>query len=108
MHDNRRHPRVKVNAPVDIRPCQATIPMRAAMADLSLTGCYIEMMSTFPVGTKLDLFVELGRTVHLQGVVVTQTIQVGNGILFENVGADDQQALLSFIESSGKAQAAPS
>jgi hypothetical protein len=106
MEDHRQHPRVKTNVPVDLRPEGSTSPMHGATADLSLTGCYIEMMFTFPVGTKLDLHIELGRTLHLQGTVVTNTPQVGNGIIFTNVGAEDQKELQSYIEAAEKTQAA--
>jgi len=81
--------------------------MRGATADLSLTGCYIEIRFTFPVGTKLDMHLELGRTLHLQGTVVTNTPQVGNGIIFRDVGAEDQKELKSYIEAADKGQASP-
>jgi hypothetical protein len=108
MEDHRQHPRVKVNAPVDLRPEGSTSPMHGATADLSLSGCYIEMRFTFPVGTKLDLHLDLGRTLNLQGTVVTNTPQVGNGILFTDVGAEEQKELQSYIEAAEKAQAASS
>jgi c-di-GMP-binding flagellar brake protein YcgR len=104
MEDHRQHPRVKVNVPVDLRPEGSTMPLRGATADLSLTGCYIEMRFTFPIGTKLDLHLELGRTLHLQGTVVTNTPQVGNGILFSDLEPEDQKELQSYVEAAEKAQ----
>lgn len=106
MENHRKYPRVKVSVPVEFRPEGTTIPIRGAIADLSLTGCYIEMRFTYPVGTRLELNLTLGRTLRLQGGVVTNTPQVGNGIIFGDVGPEDQKELQAYIEAAEKAQSA--
>jgi len=79
--------------------------MRGTTSDLSLTGCYVEMRFTFPVGTRLDLYLELGHTLYLKGKVVTNTPQVGNGILFEDLTEDDRKELQACMEAAEKTQA---
>ena len=56
--DRRKYPRVKVRVPVGLRREGSTVPMGAATSDMSLGGCYIEMMFSLAKDTKTgnDLF----------------------------------------------------
>lgn len=86
--ERRRHPRTKGAAEVEIQLETQTTPLRAKTADLSLGGCYIEMMFTLEVGTKVKLALWGNDTkVSVDGVVVTRDLQVGNGMEFTGVTA---------------------
>jgi c-di-GMP-binding flagellar brake protein YcgR len=109
MDTNRRdHSRIKASVPVELRPEGSTFPIRAATSDLSLDGCYIEMMFTLPVGTKLEVRLQVNGTLLLLATVVTHDPHVGNGIKFTKMLAEDRAELQSYIEALEKASQAES
>jgi len=55
QQDRREHPRVKVRVPVELRLEGSEVPISGATSDISLGGCYIEMMFTLARDTKLDI-----------------------------------------------------
>jgi len=77
---------------------QTTPPLRAQTSDVSLGGCYVEMMFTLEVGTKvyLTLFISDAK-VNVEGIVVTRDLQVGNGIRFTAMAVEDNARLRHFL-----------
>jgi c-di-GMP-binding flagellar brake protein YcgR len=98
---NRRdHSRIKVSVPVEIKTDASASPIRGATADLSLTGCYIETIYPFPVGTNLDLQLSIETVILLVvATVVTCDPQVGNGIRFSRMLDEDKKVLDAFLEA---------
>jgi c-di-GMP-binding flagellar brake protein YcgR len=95
--DRRRYPRIKMQVPVEL-VCAGSPPMRTTTDEISLCGCYIETMFTMDVGTKLKLSLSIkGEIIHANGVVATKYPQVGNGIDFFDMAANDSQKLSAFI-----------
>jgi c-di-GMP-binding flagellar brake protein YcgR len=97
--ERRKHPRLKVSAPVEIHPEGSTAPLHCATSDLSLGGCYIESMYPFPAGTCIELKLEAGDTLLISAKVVTCDPQFGNGILFLRMLPEDQVTLSKFLDS---------
>jgi PilZ domain-containing protein len=101
--DNRRQsPRIKVKVPFELYIDGSTSPIRGATADLSLTGCYIETIFPFPLGTDLELRLRLDDTLLVLGKVVTCDPQVGNGIQFTRMLPEDIDELRAFLEATEK------
>jgi hypothetical protein len=98
--ERRAYPRVKINVPVEIRVEGAASPIRGATSDLSLSGCYIESIFPFPVGTALDLKLQIDSALPIDATVATCDPQVGNGIKFTKMLPDDHQALAAFLEAA--------
>lgn len=98
--ERRKYPRAKAAIPIEFKPEGAAVASRAETADLSLSGCYVEMSFTLPVGTKLDLvlWVEEHR-LPTKGIVVTHHPQFGNGIEFVDISQEDQGKLAHFLKS---------
>ena len=96
-HERRRYPRLRAKVPVELKyPGKA--PMRTATDEISLSGCYIEMMFTMDVGTKLDLVFSLNQErVAAKGIVVTKYPQVGNGIDFIEMTPTDRIKLTQYM-----------
>jgi c-di-GMP-binding flagellar brake protein YcgR len=95
--ERRRYPRVKATIPVELT-CAGKSPMRTATDEISLCGCYIEMMFTIDVGTKLGVVFSLDEErVGAKGLVVTKHSQVGNGIDFIEMAAEGRLKLSEFI-----------
>jgi c-di-GMP-binding flagellar brake protein YcgR len=91
---------------VEVRAEDNDTPIRCATTDISLGGCYIESMYPFPVGTGLDLKLQLEGTLLVQARVVTCYPQVGNGIEFIKILPEDRDELSAFLDSLAKQQAA--
>lgn len=97
--DRRKHERLKIRVPIEFRP-EGSKTLRTATADLSLGGCYLEMLFTLPVGTTLDVMLQIGRVVHAKAIVVSRELQVGNGIQFTEMPPSDQDAVRQYVESA--------
>jgi c-di-GMP-binding flagellar brake protein YcgR len=98
--ERRRHLRLKVAVEVRLHVGkQATPPLKAQTADISLGGCYVEMMFTLEVGTKvyLTIFLSDAAKVNVEGVVVTRDMQVGNGVQFTAMSTEDNARLRHFL-----------
>ena len=102
--DRRGHPRVKAKVPVELRTEGSDVPIRGAVSDLSLTGCYIETMFPFPIGITLEISLRINGTVLAVATVVTSDPQVGNGIRFTRMLPEDAEELKSYIEAALKAE----
>jgi c-di-GMP-binding flagellar brake protein YcgR len=108
QQERRQHPRVKVSVPVEIHVEGAASPIRGATSDLSVSGCYIETMFPFAVGTGLDLKIQLESTLPIDATVVTCDPQVGNGMRFTRMLPEDRKALEAFVEAALKEKGASS
>jgi len=97
--DRRESSRLKVRVPIEIDVEDSSVPIRGATADLSAGGCYIETMFPFPVGTVLDLKLQLENTLLVAATVVTSDPQVGNGIRFERMLPEDREELQKYLEA---------
>jgi len=105
--ERRKHPRFKVSVPVEAHAPLSDAPLRCATSDISLDGCYIESMYTYPVGTPLDLKLYVNDdTLLIVAKVVTCYPQVGNGIEFEKILPEDREQLRAFLDDVAKKQLA--
>ncbi|HUO17918.1 MAG TPA: PilZ domain-containing protein [Verrucomicrobiae bacterium] len=114
--EHRRHPRFTVKVPVELhtiareevegktREQISDTPIRCNTSDLSLGGCYIESMYPFPVGTRLELKLQVPETLLILGRVVTSHPQFGNGIEFFKILPEDYDALSDYLDSVAKEQ----
>ena len=99
-HERRSSPRLKLRVPVEIYTEEGASPIRGATADLNLSGCYIESLFPFPVGTRLELKLQLDTTLLIMAAVVTCDPQFGNGIRFFRMLPEDFEALRAYLESA--------
>src|ERR1700674_5869884 len=99
-NDRRKYARIKLSVPVEIQTDAGGSPIRGATADLSVSGCYIETIFPFPIGTNLDLQLSIETTILIAATVVTCDPQVGNGIKFIKMLPEDREALDSFLEAA--------
>jgi c-di-GMP-binding flagellar brake protein YcgR len=101
--ERRKHPRLKLRVPIEIRAEANETPIRTETTDLSLSGLYIEMLFTLEVGTQLDITLRLGESILLAlGEVVTCDRTVGNGIRFTRMLPEDQEELDRFLKAVEK------
>jgi hypothetical protein len=79
---------------VELRRHEGAPPVFGNLSDISLTGCYVETVSTLPVGAELLFMVRVRDTV-LRGRAQVKTSHhaVGIGLVFLEVNKEDQEKL---------------
>lgn len=102
MVERRKHPRFTAHVPVEVHEEGSETPLRCSTSDISLGGCYIESMYPFPIGTCLELKLQISDTLLILGKVVTSHPQVGNGIEFVKIVFEDREQLRDFLDSVAK------
>ena len=103
--ERRENPRFKIKVPVELYLEGKDMPYRTATSDLSLHGCYIETIFPFPVGTVLEIKLQLTGTLLIAASVATSDPQVGNGIKFTRMLPEDVDELRAFLDAEEKAAA---
>jgi hypothetical protein len=101
--EQRNSPRIKVRVPVELHIPGNDVPHRSATTDLSESGCYIESIFPFPIGTVFEMSFQINETVLALGTVVTCDPQVGNGIKFTKMLPEDQEELRNYVEAAQQA-----
>lgn len=100
--ERRADSRLKLRVPVELSVENNPAPFRCATSDLSLYGCYIETIFPFPVGTILELKLQIDGTLLVVADVVTSDPQVGNGIRFSKMLPEDVEELRGFLAAAEK------
>jgi hypothetical protein len=100
--EKRDSARIKVKVPVELSVPGGDLPHRGNTSDLSETGCYIESIFPFPVGTVFEMSLQLDETLLALGTVVTCDPQVGNGIKFTKMLPEDQEQLRAYVEAASR------
>jgi hypothetical protein len=73
-------------------------PIRCQLTDLSLGGCYLEIASPFPVGTRVTLSMRAGDIeVQAQGVVRIMHPDKGMGVEFTQTTPEHRSAVEKFL-----------
>ena len=98
--DRRQHPRYTVQVQIELRQEGSDLPMRLETTDLSRGGCYIQLISTLPLGVRVQATLWLGGyPVVIQGRVVTRHPKFGNGIMFLEFEGEGAQLLNRYLEA---------
>jgi c-di-GMP-binding flagellar brake protein YcgR len=96
--ERRQWPRIKAQVQAELQVLGNSFPIRVKTADLSMGGCYVEMMFTLEIGTELHMVFWLGSSkLSTRGRVVTRHPQFGNGIQFENMMPDEEARLETYL-----------
>jgi hypothetical protein len=98
--DRRHHPRYTVQVQIEIRQDGNDVPMRLETTDLSLGGCYIQLMIPLSVGIRVHATLWLdGCPVVFRGLVVTRHPEFGNGIMFVEFEGQGEQLLHRYVDA---------
>ncbi len=105
--ERRKSPRLRCSGSAEFRIEGSDTRIWGTLTDISLHGCYVEMSSTFPVGTKVDLVLKsCGIRIHLPGKVRVMYPALGMGICFAEIEPLQHQhlkQLLGFLTGQGAA-----
>src|SRR6185437_11641658 len=81
--ERRRSPRQDCRLDAQVLATNSSLRMRGTITDLSLTGCYVEMLSPLPVDAEAEVVLSVGSsTLHILGKVRTSRPGLGMGIEF--------------------------
>jgi hypothetical protein len=105
--EKRNSVRIKVSVPVELFTPESDVPHRCATIDLSESGCYIESIFPFPIGTVFEMSLQLDETLLVVGTVVTRDPQMGNGIKFTRMLPEDRELLRAYVEAAQQAEDEP-
>ncbi|HEX7425080.1 MAG TPA: PilZ domain-containing protein [Terriglobales bacterium] len=94
----RKSPRLRCSGSAEFRAEGSDVRMWGTITDVSLHGCYVEMHTTFPVGTKVDLVLKsFGIRIQAPGTVRTSYPFLGMGICFAEIEPEQQLQLKQLL-----------
>ncbi len=94
----RRWARHKIDFPITLY--DERTPVRITATDISGSGCYVEMLSPFPIGTGLGAELWMGaERVRTRALVRTCDPRVGMGIEFVGLNTEDQRRLHDHLQA---------
>jgi hypothetical protein len=98
MYERRGSIRYPFFAQAEATEVVSATRLSARTSDLSLTGCYLEMMNPSPVGTEVRISISYGSENLVVLGTVTYVLQnMGMGIAFKNVGPAEAAILGKWI-----------
>lgn len=98
--NRRRWARHKMVLVITLHHQWSTTPMRVTATDISASGCYIETISPFPIGT--SLMVDLcfaGETIAIRTFVRSCDPGVGMGLEFIGLKPEDQLRFQAYLKA---------
>jgi hypothetical protein len=100
IKDRRQSPRLRCSGSVEFRSEGSDARLWGTLTDISLHGCYVEMTTTFPVDTKVDLVLKsFGVRIHTAGTVRATYPSLGMGICFADIELVEQLHLQRLLFS---------
>jgi hypothetical protein len=93
-NERRKYPRqtCRIEAVVSTEDSSVRLPGR--VTDISLNGCYVEMLSPLPEGSHIEISMNPGDTViHALGQIQTSQMGLGMGVIFTAVSPEDHEKL---------------
>ncbi len=97
--ERRRSPRYQCEGSAELRVEDSNVHTWGAVKDISMHGCYVEMMATYPAGTVVHLALEVnGVRVQAEGEVRVNYPFLGMGIVFREI--EDRGRLQQMIRAS--------
>ncbi|PYX41897.1 MAG: hypothetical protein DMG83_22540 [Acidobacteria bacterium] len=98
--ERRQSPRYKCAGSAQFRVQGSDVRTWGTLTDISQHGCYVELMSTFPVGANVDLELELnGIRADVKGEVRASYPCLGIGIAFREISDENRLRLLEMLRS---------
>ncbi|HEX9112378.1 MAG TPA: PilZ domain-containing protein [Terriglobales bacterium] len=108
LKERRCSPRFQCSGSTEFRAEGSDVRMWGTLTDISLHGCYVEMNSTFPAGTRVSLTLEaLDIRVRVQATVRVSYPFLGMGMCFSEIEPGQQVQLEQLLAALSR-QSSPS
>ena len=100
--ERRRTPRFSFIAQAELREDASQVRVVTRVSELSLGGCYLDMMNPFPAGTMVTLRITAGEeTFETHAEIIYSTPNMGAGAVFLNVDPKHLSLLKRWLDSAG-------
>jgi len=101
--ERRRTPRYIFIASAELYEEQTDVRVASRVSELSLHGCYLDMMNPFPAGTIILLKIFAGDlTFQSKARVIYATENVGAGVAFLDVEPKYEYIIRRWMEEAAK------
>lgn len=97
--ERRRAPRYQFIADAEVEEIQSGTKFKAKTGDLSLGGCFLDLLNPAPEGTEIRIKIFRGNT-HFTGLgrVIFVFPNLGMGVAFTSVEADHLATLEEWLK----------
>ncbi len=96
--ERRRAPRYPIIADAQVTEIASEITLSAKTSDLSLGGCFLDMLDPSPEGTEIAVRISYAETTFTaRGRVVFVFPNTGMGVMFTSVPASQQAVLEKWL-----------
>jgi hypothetical protein len=98
--NRRQSPRIRCSGNVEFRTEGSDLRLWGTLTDVSLHGCYVEMSTTFPAGTEVNLVLNsFGVRIQVAGTVRGSYPSLGMGICFKKPEPAEQRQLQQLLDA---------
>ena len=98
--ERRKTPRLRCSGSLELRAEGTDVRIWGTLTDVGLHGCYVEMNTTFPIGTKVDLVLKsMSIRVETAGIIRATYPFLGMGMSFANTKPEQQQHLQQLLSA---------
>lgn len=99
--ERRRTPRYPFFASAELIETKSEARMSTRVSELSLYGCYLDMMNPFPTGTAVLVKIYTGdERFECRAMVVYALPHQGMGVTFQDVNPNFQTVLEKWLEEA--------
>ena len=103
--ERRRAPRYPMIADVEVTEIASDTKLSAKTSDLSAGGCFLDMLNPSPEGTEIRVkILHANTTFTALGRVVFLFPNMGMGVMFTSVDANQQAVLQKWLEELGRSE----
>jgi len=100
--ERRKHIRYPCAGEALVGQCGSDVSLEGQLSDISLGGCYLDMMNPLPAETEVELTVRVGpRQIRGRGRVRASRQGFGMGIAFTEMSPGDFATLKDLIQGLG-------
>jgi hypothetical protein len=97
LEERRRFPRKACRIETQVTTEDEFVRLQGTVTDISLDGCYVEMMSPLPAGTIIHISLGMdGGAITTTGIIRSSQIGLGMGVEFMAMSPEEFEKLRSF------------
>ena len=101
--ERRRGPRYAFIASAELVEQKADVRIASRISELSMNGCYLDMMNPFPAGTMVLVRISAGEDLfQSKGKVVYSQMNMGAGVGFLDYDQASRAVLERWMDEAGK------
>jgi hypothetical protein len=103
--ERRRSPRYSFIASAELIETNSDVRIASRVSELSLHGCYLDMINPFPVNTPVLVKISAGQDFfQSHATIIYSQTNMGAGLRFENMDAQNQAVLERWLDDASHSQ----